>query len=159
MFWSHHLGDQVTDILLIDLDLGTVPFFDRVPNTFRSKPARLWSNQTRDFSKALPLLLLFGKPSRRDVGKLAILFAESWYLTKGLTDVMKATGRRPRPYVRDGLGLDDVIVHRGDRSSFWSGHTSGAAVSGFFFARVFSDYYPDSPLKPYVWEYPPRFRR
>lgn len=110
VIWSKHLENQVPDILLSDLDLGTVPFFNRLPDTFRSKPARLWSDQARDFSKALPFLLQFGKSSRRDAGKLAILFAESYYLTKGLTDAMKVVVRRPRPYVRDGLGVTDVVV-------------------------------------------------
>lgn len=148
---SDELERQVPTVTLAEIDLETLPFFDRIPDGFRSKRARLWSDYTRDAAKYLPLLMLFDKSSRKDAPKLALLFAESLYLTKGITDATKAVVRRPRPYVRDFLPDLNPEVTREDRASFFSGHTSGAAVGGFFFARVFSDYFPNSKLKPYAW--------
>ena len=37
------------------------------------------------------------------------------------------------------------------RFAFFSGHTSVTASNFFFTAKVFSDYFPDSKLKPYIW--------
>lgn len=146
-----HLKDQVPEVRLHELELGTIPFFDRFAVDFNSGAAGKASDRTRDLSSVLPALLLLGKPSRRDAPTLLLLYAETVALRRGLTSIVKYTARRPRPYLR-AEGLDgETIVRSGDREAFLSGHTSGTASTAFFFGRVFADYYPDSKLKPYVW--------
>ncbi len=145
------LRSRTPDIVLADLRLGNVPAFDRVATEFSSESARTYSDYALYASAGLPALLLAGAQTRRDIGKISLLFAETMLLNQGMTDIVKSTAKRPRPYVFDE-DLDPATVVRGnDRAAFLSGHTSTSAAGGFFFARVFSDYYPDSRFKPIVW--------
>lgn len=145
------LRSRTPDITLADLRLGTIPAFDRAATRNSSESARKASDLTVDLSSGLPFLLLAGKKTRRDAGKLGILFAETMAINYGLTNIIKATSRRPRPYVFDENLDPATIIRSNDRASFLSGHTSVSTTGGFFFARVFADYYPDSKLKPVVW--------
>lgn len=100
---------------------------------------------------ALSAAFLAGEESRRDMLKIGILLSEVVLLTGGITNAMKAGFLRPRPYVYDESWDPEQPLLTGDRAAFVSGHSSMSAAGSFFFARVFSDYYPDSKLKPYVW--------
>lgn len=145
------LRARTPDIVLSDLRLGTIPAFDRAATRNSSESARSASDLTLNVSTVLPVFLLAGNRTRKDAGKLGILFAETMAINYGLTNIIKATSLRPRPYVFEE-GLDPAtIIRSNDRSAFLSGHTSVSAAGGFFFARAFSDYYPDSKLKPAVW--------
>lgn len=140
--------------LLASLSLTSyeeVNAFDRLGTQNGSKRARLWSDQTRDAGIGIGSLLLFGRATRRDAGKLAILYTETMLLTSGLTNLTKTSFRRSRPYVFAPDWDPDRPLTSGDRASFLSGHTSLSAAGSFFFATVFSDYYPGSKLKRYVW--------
>jgi membrane-associated phospholipid phosphatase len=149
------LGDvlraRTPDIMLSDLRLGTIPSFDRAATRNSSESARKGSDLALNVSGALPLLLLAGNKTRKDAGKLGILFAETMAINYGLTNIIKVSSRRPRPYVFDENLNPTTIIRSNDRAAFLSGHTSVSATGGFFFARAFSDYYPDSKLKPVVW--------
>lgn len=125
--------------------------FDRLGTNIGSKRARLWSDQTRDAGIGIGSLLLFGRETRRDAGKLAILYTETILLTSALTNLTKTSFRRSRPYVFAPDWDPDRTLSSGDRAAFLSGHTSLCAAGAFFFATVFTDYYPDSKLKRYVW--------
>ena len=145
------LLSRTPDIVLSDLRLGEIPDFDLVATRNSSESARRASDNAVHASTALPLLLMAGRKSRRDAGKLALLFAETMALNQGLTNIVKSTAKRPRPYVFDEDLDPTTIIRSNDRASFLSGHTSTSAASGFFFARAFADYYPNSKLKPYAW--------
>ena len=145
------LRSRTPDIVLAELQLGTIPDFDRAATRFSSAAARTGSDYTLYASSALPLLLLIGRPARRDAGKLAILLAETLALNQGLTNIVKSVALRPRPYVFDEKLDPSTVIRSNDRAAFLSGHTSTSAAGGFFFARAFADYYPDSKLRPYAW--------
>ncbi len=85
------------------------------------------------------------------VGTLSLLWMEINVLNAFGTDLVKNAFRRTRPFaynpstpIEDKLDIDA-------RKSFFSGHTSITAANAFFAAKVFSDYYPNSRLKPLVW--------
>lgn len=142
---------RTPDIVFSDLQLSNISSFDIVATRNSSDAANSASFYSLYASAALPTLLLVGKDTRHDAGKLGVLFGEAMAINYGLTNVIKSIALRPRPYLYDE-NIDPVtIISSGDRASFLSGHTSVSATSGFFFARTFSDYYPDSKLKPYVW--------
>jgi len=66
------------------------------------------------------------------------------------TDMVKANVLRIRPYVYN----PKATFNKNEPDacySFFSGHTSVTACNTFFAAKVFSDYFPESKLKPYVW--------
>ena len=139
------------DVVLTDLHLGRIPSFDRVATRNHSTSAIGASDGLAYTATALPLLLLVGDQPRSDMWKLGLLYAETMTLNLGITNIIKATALRPRPYVYDDNLSPDTVIGGADRASFLSAHTSNSAAAGFFFARVFSDYYPESNLKPYVW--------
>lgn len=148
---SDELRRRVPTIFLSELTLGRIPAFDRFAVDYSSESARKASNRTRDASTYLPLALLLGKGPRRDVLKLALMYGQTVALRRGLTNIVKYSVRRPRPYLYDTTLDPATVVESYDREAFLSGHTSGSAATAFFFGRVFADYYPDSKLKPYVW--------
>lgn len=145
------LRDRTPDITLADLRLPNIPRFDRFATRFSSNTARKASDYTLYAGAVMPFLLLAGQETRQDFGKIAVMYAEVAFINLGLTDIIKSTALRPRPYVFDENLAPETVLSNGDRAAFLSGHTSGTAAGSFFFARVFADYYPDSKLKPYVW--------
>ncbi len=148
---GHELRRKTESVLLGDLRLGTVPFYDRYTPSRKHDGSRVASDITLEVSAALPLLLLAGRRSRRDAFRLGILLVETMALNQGLTDIIKATAHRARPYLHDAALPPDTVVDPKDRIAFVSGHTSVSAASCFFMATVFADYYPESKLKPIVW--------
>lgn len=148
---GNYLRTKTPELTRADLELEGINFFDRVATRFSSENADILSDKTLLASAGLPLLLLGGKETRHDFGKIVVLFGETMLINQGLTDIIKSISLRPRPYVFDENLPPSTVLRSNDRASFLSGHTSGSAAASFFFARVFSDYYPDSKLKPYVW--------
>ncbi|MCP9234728.1 phosphatase PAP2 family protein [Lewinella sp. JB7] len=151
VLFANELRNRVPEVLLSELRLGRIPPFDQFAVDYNSESARKASNRTRDASTYLPLALLLGKGPRRDIIKLALLYGQTVALRRGLTNIVKYTVRRPRPYLHDPSLAPTTVVRSYDREAFLSGHTSGSAATAFFFGRVFADYYPDSKLKPYIW--------
>lgn len=148
---GYYLKTQTPDLTISDLRPMDINDFDQIATNFSSEIADKWSDKALFASSGLPLLLLAGRETRRDFGRIAILLGETMLINQGLTDIIKSISLRPRPYVFDENLAPSTILSSNDRASFLSGHTSGSAAASFFFARVFSDYYPDSSLKPYIW--------
>jgi membrane-associated phospholipid phosphatase len=149
-----HLQNNLDRPLLRDLavnDYVQINGFDRLGTNIGSSSSRLLSDYSRDAGILMSGFLIFGKEARHDVGKLAVLYTETMLITSGLTNLSKTAFHRTRPYVFAPDWEPDRPLDSGDRASFVSGHTSLAAAGSFFFARVFTDYYPESKLKPYVW--------
>lgn len=132
-------------------------------NTFDRKTSHNWNPRVAKVSDwiligatVLPAALIGLKPVRRDFNEILILGTQTYTLTSGLTLIAKATVRRNRPFTYiQNLPADEVLRNRqleaDARFSFFSGHTSMTAASGFFIAKVYSDYYPDSGAKPWIW--------
>lgn len=127
------------------------PGIDDIPFSYGRHRADILSDYTMYASGGLSLALLTAHHTRHDFGKITLLFIETMLVNQGITNVTKAAFKRSRPYVFNPAWASDRPVYSGDRSSMISGHTSGAAAGAFFFARVFSDYYPASKLRPYLW--------
>jgi len=99
----------------------------------------------------LPALFLANKKSKSEFGKIFVLYSETILITTGFTKLTKRSTRRTRPFVYNDLASNDRKEEKGARYSFFSGHTSLTTANYFFAAKVFSDYFPDSKLKPYIW--------
>jgi membrane-associated phospholipid phosphatase len=130
---------------------GQVNAFDRIGSNFELGNSGKLSDYGLYAGVALPGLLLLNEATRSDIGKITILYAETMAIAGGLTNITKTGFARPRPYVYGPGWIPDKELSSGDQAAFVSGHTSLSAAGSFFFARVFSDYHPDSKLKPYVW--------
>lgn len=150
-----YLQGKVPEGTRVELGLGTfadVNSFDRRFGTqFEDDRSRKFSDRLLNFNAGISGFLVLGKRTRRDLPRIALLYGETMALTGGITNLTKVTFRRTRPFVFGPGFDDDRVLDSGDRASLISGHTSISAAGTFFFARVFSDYYPDSKLKPFVW--------
>ena len=128
-----------------------VPRFDQFAIGRRGATAEAISDLTGYGSAFVPALLLLGDAPRVTFGEFAVVYAEVIAVNNGITNLVKNTVRRPRPYVYDGaLPLSRKQI-KDARRSFFSGHTSNAAANAFFAAQAFADYYPDSSARHYVW--------
>jgi len=105
-------------------------------------------------SIGFPALLLIDKEIRRDYKKFMSIWAETFALTYGLTNLTKVLVSRPRPYLYGkGEGSADMEHKKEDdnQRSFFSGHTSLSAASWFMMASMYQDYHPESKYAPYIW--------
>lgn len=102
-------------------------------------------------SHMLPFLFLANNRSRSKFGQIISLYGEAATINLGLTLMTKSLLQRPRPFVFSSDAPDDWKFHRKAKTSFFSGHVSMTAVNTFFAAKVFSDFYPESKWKPFVW--------
>ncbi|MEL7220440.1 MAG: phosphatase PAP2 family protein [Bacteroidota bacterium] len=145
------MHQSVNDVSISTIELPKVSAFDDVaPKVLNIKPSNL-SDGFLFASIALPSTFLLEKNTRKDIVGIGLLYTEAMLLNLGITDIIKIAVLRPRPYTLNPDLAPSTILKRNDRASFFSGHTSVTATAGFFCARVFADYYPDSSLKPYVW--------
>ncbi len=77
--------------------------------------------------------------------EVMLLNGAATYLTKTLVD-------RPRPYAYANNPVDAADIEgKEPLRSFFSGHTSMAAASTFFLAKVYSDYHPHNRWRYAVW--------
>ena len=136
---------------LNSLNVQQIPRFDRFAASLWSPNAQCASDVLFYGSGALPLLLLIDQPVRRDLPTVAAIAAETYLLTAALTALTKSIAQRKRPYT---YNTNLSVAQRTDAdavASFFSGHTSLSATASFMTAKIYSDYHPNSPAKPYVW--------
>lgn len=119
-----------------------------------------WSTGSAHFSDALlysalavPATLALSSRCRelRQGGGVALMGIEALMLSTGLTNTIKNTVRRPRPYAYNTNVPIEIRMRSDARRSFFSGHTSTSAAATFFTAQVFSDLYPDSKWRYALW--------
>lgn len=102
-------------------------------------------------SFGLPLLLMLSENERSHAGQISVLFVESMATTGALFSITAGLVQKSRPLVYDTtLPIEDRIGNDEQRS-FFAGHTAATASATFFAAKVFNDFNPNSPLRPYVW--------
>ncbi|MDG1252935.1 MAG: phosphatase PAP2 family protein [Schleiferiaceae bacterium] len=81
----------------------------------------------------------------------AFMWVEMNSLTLMATDLTKNLVSRPRPYAYFSEAPMMERVAPDARKSFFSGHTSMTAANSFYAAKMYSDRFPDSRWKPWVW--------
>jgi membrane-associated phospholipid phosphatase len=141
----------LTEEQIAALDRERIPGFDR----FASRKARARAVHNSDVllygSMGLPLTLLADRELREDAAGAGLLTAEAFLLNTALTQITKELILRPRPLAYNADVPLEIKLERDARLSFFSGHTSTAAVLSFATAKLWTDYHPDSDLKPVVW--------
>jgi membrane-associated phospholipid phosphatase len=100
---------------------------------------------------ASPLLLLTSKTIRNDAAVITGMYLESIALGVALPAYGKGGFRRIRPYAYNKeVSLDKKLTSEA-RKSFFSGHTTISFTSMVYLSLVYSTYYPQSNVKPYIW--------
>lgn len=150
-----HSVQPLTAGELASLNRLQINRFDR-PTSFNWNPrAKKTSDMLALGAIVLPAALLAFKPVREDFPEVLTMGVQAISFTYGLTGFAKASVRRNRPFTYIDATNDSQLYRaqlgQDARFSFFSGHTSLSAASTFFLAKVYSDYYPRSSAKPFVW--------
>jgi membrane-associated phospholipid phosphatase len=140
---------------LAGLDRMNIPAFERnVSYNWRPEVAK-FSDGLLIGSILLPTALFAAKPIRQDIKKPLVLGIQAIHIGYGITGFTKAMVRRNRPFTYIQNTNDPDLLERqlknDARFSFFSGHTSITATMTFLGAKMFSDYYPESRAKVWVW--------
>lgn len=102
-------------------------------------------------SFVLPFALLINENERGNAGQISVLFVETMATTGALFTITAGLVEKSRPLVYNENLEDDFRRDSDEQRSFFAGHTAATAAASFFAAKVFNDFNPDSPLKPYIW--------
>lgn len=125
--------------------------FDRGATFKNSASAGNWSDILLYSASTIPFLTYFDKTCRAEGGTIALMAVETWLITNGITNIVKATTKRYRPFVyNEQFSLEEKLA-TGSRRSFFSGHTSSTTALSFFTAQVYIDTHPDMKNKWIVW--------
>ncbi len=98
-----------------------------------------------------PIVALLDKNQRSHYGQVSVIFIETMSAAAASFTLAAGLVKRSRPLVYNtSLPLADRQDKDAQRS-FFAGHTTATAAATFFAAKVYSDFNPDSKLKPYIW--------
>ena len=143
--------DGLTDAQLAALRKDDVPGIDRFSAGWYSDAAQTKSDFLAYGSiAAVPIVLAFNPNVRAHYGQVAGLFVQTMLATDAIFTNVTASFPRYRPYLygsEGGGGRNGKIA----TSSFFAGHTAHTATATFFMAKVFADFNPGSPARPFVW--------
>ena len=143
------------EIRSIDADLAAakekIPAFDRWSAGYYNLQAKKISDIPFYASFGMPLLLLANKQIRQDAPQIGLLYLETMAITGALFAQTNGRVNRIRPSVYNPDAGDDVRMDDKGQNAFYGGHTTATAAATFFAAKVFNDYFPYSPARPYVW--------
>ncbi|WP_205501625.1 phosphatase PAP2 family protein [Rufibacter psychrotolerans] len=136
------------------LSKNDVNSFDRFGAGNYSESAKKVSDVFLYSSLAAPGLLLFDEDIRQNGGQLLALYVETMSITGTLFTLGSAAFPRARPLTynknRNEVPVSE-ITRANAQNSFFAGHTAAVSTVCFFTAKVFHDYNPDSPARPFVW--------
>lgn len=141
----------MTEEDIMKLDPLRVNPLDRPTTKNWSPKAHRISDITLHTAFYSQLALIFDKHSRDEAGTIGIMMAEAAMLNNGITNILKGTVRRRRPFTYNPLAPMAKKLEKNARYSFFSGHASNSASYAFLTAKIFSDNNPGSKLNPYVW--------
>jgi membrane-associated phospholipid phosphatase len=98
-----------------------------------------------------PALLFLSSDIRNDFGTVSAMYLETMAFMYALPSVLKGSVTRCRPFVYNSTAPLDKKLEADAVKSYFSGHTTVAFSSAVFISTVFSDFYPDSKFKNWVW--------
>lgn len=143
------------EIEQIDADLeaakAKIPFFDRWAAGYHNEGAEGISDFPFYGSFGLPFLLLADEHTRANAPQIGLLYLETMAITGALFTQINGRVNRRRPSVYSQTAGPDIRMDDKSQNAFYGGHVAATAAATFFTAKVFNDYFPDSPARPYVW--------
>lgn len=102
-------------------------------------------------SFATPFLFVLNEKTRKKAGQISVMYLEALTTTAGMFTLTAGLVDKSRPLVYNpNVDLEERLENDSQRS-FYSGHVAASAASLFFAAQVFSDFFPNSKAKPYIW--------
>ena len=128
-------------------------------NFFDSSAIKLYSphrSNTSDIILITSILATGSSLLYRDIESnnlsLSVMYSETIFFTYSLTTLSKSIINRQRPYSYNKNVSNDIkFKDNSINDSFFSGHTSLAFASSIFLSTVYSEIYPNSKYKKYIW--------
>jgi membrane-associated phospholipid phosphatase len=148
------IGKEKTDYTvpeLVALDKKDLFFADRFAAGYYSESLSKASDYPFYSSFALPFALLFDDSINNHSGQVIGLYIESLVTTSAIFTITAGFVDRPRPLVFSEEAPLERRLRKTSKRSFYSGHVAASATALFFAAKVYGDFHPDSPLRPYLW--------
>lgn len=143
------------EIRQIDADLeaarAEIPFFDRWAAGYHNEGAERISDFPFYGSFGLPLLFLADERTRANAPQIGLLYLETMAITGALFTQVNGRVSRKRPSVYSQVAGPEIRMDDKSQNSFYGGHVAATAAATFFTAKIFNDYFPDSPVRPYIW--------
>ncbi|UYZ62804.1 phosphatase PAP2 family protein [Hymenobacter weizhouensis] len=134
------------------LSKNNVPKFDRFVAGKYSESARTKSDYLFYGSLvATPTFLALLPATRHRYGQVAGLYVQTVATTGALFTMAAGNVYRSRPLTYSNEASTRQRTRKNATNSFFAGHTATTATATFFAAKVFNDFHPDSPARPYVW--------
>jgi len=136
---------------LQNLSRENVNAFDRGATYNWSEEAGIVSDYLLNFMLISPVALLASDKVRKDFGSFSIMYMENLFLSFAAVHTTKILIKRNRPYT---YNENVPLNHRSDKTSrlsFFSGHATHAFSSAVFLSTIYSEYYPESKWKTYIW--------
>ncbi|WP_162051577.1 phosphatase PAP2 family protein [Pontibacter pamirensis] len=125
--------------------------FDRFSAGWDSETAKTHSDFPFYGSFVAPLALLLNDDVKSNAGQVFVLYVETMAVTGALFTMTNGNVSRNRPLTYSPDVSDAEKMRANSQNSFYAGHTTASAAASFFAAKVFHDFNPDSPARPYVW--------
>ena len=133
------------------LSVENINSFDRLWMGDFSQNTSNWSDGLLITTAALPGLILFDSNINSDIIDISTMYLQTMLIAGTVPYLTKAIVQRYRPFIYQP-NVDFEIKNDADgRRSFFSGHSATSFASAVFFAKVYSDYYPNSKYLPIVW--------
>jgi len=140
---------QIDEINL--LDVNNLNFLDRGVINNSSQTAQDLSDVLLYGSIALPFVTYTTANSRSNGGAIILMIAETALINNGITNIIKGTAARYRPFNYNPAVDIQTKLGSGSRKSFVSGHTSNVTAFSFLTARIITDLHPEMSHKYIVW--------
>lgn len=94
-------------------------------------------------------LLFLDKKIKKEWFTISFMYLEATIFSYGVTQIAKGSTDRLRPYVYNPQAPLEKKLNPDAKNSFFSGHTALTATYSFLTYKIYSDFYPQSDLKPF----------
>lgn len=142
----------LSDQEALTVDKANVPAFDRFSAGYYDEGYRTVSDYLLIGSLVgTPAIMAFAPGSSSRKGQVGALYLQTLVATGAIFTMATGNVYRQRPLTYSSTASLTERTRQNATNSFFAGHTAYAAAATFFAAKVFSDFNPDSPARPYVW--------
>ncbi|WP_026463322.1 phosphatase PAP2 family protein [Adhaeribacter aquaticus] len=143
--------DRLNEQAVRQISKNEVNAFDRFSAGNYSESAKNLSDIPFYGSFVMPLALLLDKDVYHNAPQVFLLYGETMSVTGALFAMTAGLVDRKRPLVYSQEAPIRERTSKNARNSFFAGHPAATATATFFVAKVFNDFNPDSPARPFVW--------